>query len=179
MIQSFHLADLEPGAPEKYEETCNIIRGIQANTYQSRSTDWVYLLAGILAWLEVRADYRTYTHEPFAPWPHAFIIQDIVKAYVYMAMFFPELERFCSPATEYFKSSEGSKYQDSLLLKPLERSRTVPKHRTRTSYRYRDKPFWKDWEAIYNETLGKNEWYMDKYPSDWSAAIRPIIAKCE
>lgn len=178
MIESFHLGDLEPGAPEKYEETCKIVKGIQAKTQPSRPTEWVWLLAEILSWLEVRADYMTYSHEPFAPWPHAFIIQDIVKAFAYMAMFFPELD-VCAPATEFFKSTEGSQHQDSLLLKPLERSRAVPSHRTRSSHKYRDSSFWKEWEAIFQATLAKGQWYTDKYPLEWSIAIRPIIAKRE
>ncbi|RYP36854.1 hypothetical protein DL767_003244 [Monosporascus sp. MG133] len=176
MIQSFHAADLEPGAPEKYEEACKIIHGIQAKTQASGSTDWVWFLAELLDWLGVRTDYRTYSHEALAPWPHAFVIQDVVKAFTCMAMFFRE-SWLCAPATEFFESAEGSKYQDSQLLKPLERSKTVPKHRTRVSSRYRPKSFWKEWDDIFTSAEKRNAWYADEYPLEWDVAIRPIIAK--
>ncbi|RYP05154.1 hypothetical protein DL764_004008 [Monosporascus ibericus] len=176
MIQSFHAADLEPGAPEKYEEACNIIHGIQAKTQASGPTDWVWFLAELLDWLGVRTDYRPYSHEALAPWPHAFVIQDVVKAFACMAMFFREI-CLCAPATEFFKSAEGSKYLDSQLLKPLERSKTVPKHRTRVSSRYRPKSFWEEWDDIFTSAEKRNAWYADEYPPEWDAAIRPIIAK--
>lgn len=169
---------MEPGAPEKYEEVRQIIEGIQTKPQHNHPTEWVWFIAEVLSWLEVRTDYGIYNHESLSPWPHAFIIQDIVKAFTCMAMFFPEIE-LCEPATEFFKSDEGRKYKDTLILKPLERSKTIPKHRTRTSYKYRPKSFFKEWQAKFDEFMKKGMSFEDDYPREWSIAIRPIIAKCK
>ena len=107
-----------------------------------------------------------------------FILQDITHAFTCMAIFFPDIE-ICAPATEFFKSTEGSKYRDTQILKPLERSKTVPKHRTRASNNSRPDAFFHEWRAISKECKRENVPFRDRYPKDWSIAVRPIIAKCE
>ncbi|KAI0378676.1 hypothetical protein F5Y04DRAFT_143384 [Hypomontagnella monticulosa] len=175
-IEAFHDADLEPGAPEKYAKTREILSGILGSQQVGESTDWVWFIVDILDWLGVRTDYDTYTHDTQAPWPHPFITQDIVKAYTSMAMFFPNLEQ-CKPVRNFFQSEEGAKYKDSLLFKPGERAQTLPDCRKKTSFRYRPKEFWNEWEGFLEKTIKEDKFYADIYPMDWSVAIRPIIAK--
>ncbi|KAI1134852.1 hypothetical protein F5Y05DRAFT_192827 [Hypoxylon sp. FL0543] len=175
-VEAFHAADLEPGAQEKYAETCKILGGILESHLNTKSTDWVWSIVNILDWLRVRTDYDTYTYEPLAPWPHPFVTQDIVKAYVQTAIFFPNLEQ-CKPMVNFFESKEGSEYKDTLLLKPHERAKTLPDCRTRSSFRYRPKEFWKEWEAVLKEAKANSKFYADVYPIKWNVAIRPMIAK--
>jgi hypothetical protein len=137
---------------------------------------WLWFTLEVLEWLGVRADYTDYTQVMTAPWPHPFIIQDFLKAWAYMAIFFPELEQ-CQPATDFFKSKEGQKYQTSLLHDPRQRASTLPDIRTKTSFRYRPKRFWKEWDDIMTRAKETRTYYADAFPLQWSVAVRPILAK--
>ncbi|KAH9899086.1 hypothetical protein F4778DRAFT_771654 [Xylariomycetidae sp. FL2044] len=176
MTEAFHMGDLEPGVQEKYGEYCKLVSTILEKAPGGMSTGWVWFIAELLAWLGVRTDYDSYSHEGTAPWPHAFIVQDIVKAFVDMAMFFPSLHE-CTPVAAFFKSQDGQEFKESLLFKQLERSKTLPDRRTRTGFKFRPKSFWKKWDDIVTENKAKDVYYADAYPMDWSVTIRPIIAK--
>jgi hypothetical protein len=171
--ESFHAGDLEPGSIEKYNEVQEKI-GAMLKTAHFGSTDWVWFLAEILDWLQLRGDYEEYTHDPPSPWPHSFIIQDLVQAFTAMAMFFPESD-ITAHVTMFLKSKECESFRNSLLFDPKERGKTRPDRRSRTSYEFRDKKFWDPW----NEFLKTKKYYADVYPFEWSLAIRPIIAKCQ
>ncbi|KAI1206620.1 uncharacterized protein F4807DRAFT_463565 [Annulohypoxylon truncatum] len=176
LVEAFHAGDLEPGAQEKYAETCKIMRGILGPQKTFGTTEWVWFLVNVLDWLGIRTDYTTYSHEARAGWPHPFITQDIVKAFVAMAMFFPGLEQ-TKPVSDFFDSKEGSEFKDSLLFKPHERAKTLPDCRTRASFKYRPKSFWKEWEEVLKDAKENKKFFADIYPMKWSVAIRPIIAK--
>lgn len=136
------------------------------------STDWVFLLVEILDWLQIRADYDDYAQDPAAPWPHPFIVQDLVQAFVMVAMFFPE-SNVTTNVTAFLKSDECESFRNSLLFNPQERCKSLPDRRSRTSYRYRDKKFWDEWNKI-AEGPG---YFTDIFPLEWSLNIRPTIAK--
>lgn len=172
--EGFHAGDLEPGAQEKYAEIQDKIETMLSFSH-SGSTDWVWFLADIMAWLKVRGDYEDYANDGALPWPHAFIIQDMLRAYAAMAMFFPELE-VNTLVTKYISSSYCEDFRNSLLFKPKERSQERPDRRTGTSYMFRDSKFWDPWNKFYKEDR-TDRYYADVYPWDWSLAIRPIIAK--
>lgn len=177
-VEAFHAGDLEPGAQEKYAETRKILGGILGSHQTSESTDWVWFLVDMLDWLGLRTDYKNYTRDARAGWPHPFIAQDIIKSFVSMAMFFPSLE-LCRPVTDFFESEDGQKYKDTPLLKLDERAKKLPDCRMRTSFKYRPKEFWREWEGVLKEAKTKQKYYADIYPMEWSVAIRPIIAKCK
>ncbi|KAI0880759.1 uncharacterized protein GGS22DRAFT_182070 [Annulohypoxylon maeteangense] len=176
LVEAFHAGDLEPGAQEKYAETCKILRGILGPQKTFGSTDWVWFLVDILDWLELRTDYTTYSHEARAGWPHPFITQDIVKAFMQMAMFFPTLEQ-CKPAKDFFESEEGSQYKDSLLFNLTERAKAIPDCRARASFKHRPKRFWNEWDALLKDAEENDKYFADVYPIKWSVAVRPILAK--
>ncbi|KAI0860232.1 hypothetical protein F4860DRAFT_479717 [Xylaria cubensis] len=174
-LEAFHDGDLEPDAPRKYKETCAIVNGI-LNQQGIHSNVWLWFALEVLEWLGVRTDYTGYTEVAAAPWPHPFITQDILKAWAYMAIFFPDLEE-CQPAADYFKSEEGQQYRESPLHDPRQRASTLPDIRTKTSFRYRPKTFWKGLDDIVNRARETNTYYVDAFPLQWGIAIRPIIAK--
>ncbi|KAM0425389.1 hypothetical protein ACHAPT_009446 [Fusarium lateritium] len=170
--ESFHAGDLEPGSNEKWDEVQERITAM-LGTSHAGPTDWVWFLAEIIEWLGLRADYDDYTHDPAAPWPHGFIVQDMVKAFALMAMFFPEVEA-ATLVTIFLKSKQCDSFRNTLLFNPKERSKTLPDRRTRTSCKYRDPKFWTEW----NEFLKtKSSYYADVYPWDWSLTVRPVIAR--
>lgn len=142
-------------------------------TIHNGPTDWVWFIAQILDWLQLRTDYDDYTQDPSAPWPHGFITQDIVQAFAQMAMFFPE-SQITTLVTLFLKSPLGEGFRDSLLFNPEARSKIRPDRRTRTSYKFRDEEFWAEWKKF----LKTKKYFADVYPLDWSIAIRPIIAHC-
>ncbi|KAI8668515.1 hypothetical protein NCS55_00877700 [Fusarium keratoplasticum] len=168
---SFHAGDLEPGSNENWDQVQERINAMLA-TPHAGPTDWVWFLAEILDWLDLRADYKDYTHDPSFPWPHGFIIQDLVKAFASVAMFFPEAEA-ATLVTQFIKSKQCDNFRNTLLFNPKERSKTLPDRRSRTSYKFRDPAFWTEW----NEFLKTKSFYADVYPFDWSLAIRPIVAR--
>ncbi|KAI1456677.1 hypothetical protein F4805DRAFT_467878 [Annulohypoxylon moriforme] len=176
LVEAFHAGDLEPGAQEKYAETCKILRGVLGPQKTFGSTGWVWFLVNIIDWLGLRTDYETYIHEARAGWPHPFITQDMVKAFMEMAIFFPALEQ-CKPATDYLNSKEGCEFKDSLLFKPHERAKTLPDCRTRASFKHRPKQFWSEWDSILKDVDENNKYFADVYPMKWSVAVRPILAK--
>lgn len=145
-------------------------------TVHKGPTDWVFFLAEILDWLELRGDYDDYVQDPAYPWPHSFIVQDLVRAFAAVAMFFPEPDA-AKQITMFLNSKQCKDFKNSLLFDPKERSKTRPDRRTRTSYKFRDKKFWNEW----NDFLKTNSksYFADVYPLDWSIAIRPIIAHCQ
>lgn len=89
-----------------------------------------------------------------------------------VAMFFPE-STATDNVTAFLKSDECESFRNSLLFNPQERSNSRPDRKSRTSYKYRDKKFWDEWNKVAN---GPGH-FTDIYPLEWSIAVRPIIAK--
>ncbi|KAM0283247.1 hypothetical protein ACHAQK_011072 [Fusarium lateritium] len=170
--ESFHAGDLEPGYNAKYEQLQERLRAMLA-TPHSGPTDWIWCMADILDWLEMRGDDDDYAEDPSAPWPHSFIVQDLVQAFAMVAMFFPDSE-VTALVTMFVKSSQCDEFRQSGLFDAKERSKTRPDRRTRTSYKFRDKEFWNEWEAFYKSD--SKTFYADVYPMEWSLTVRPIIA---
>lgn len=171
--ESIHEGDLEPGSVEKYYQVQEKIDEILRHSH-SGSTDWVWFVVEIMDWLQLRANYEDYTHDPFSPWPHSFIIHDLVRAFATMAMFFPGLAA-TELVTKFLESTECEELWKSDLFSPKQRAVNLPDRRTRTSYKYRKPEFWAKWK----EVLDSRSYFTDVYPFDWSLAIRPIIAHCQ
>jgi hypothetical protein len=108
-------------------------------TEHSGPTDWVWYIASILEWLEIRGDYSPYDYvlDPQAPWPHSFIVQDLVQAFAMTAMFFPGLE-VTKLVTMFINSSQCDEFRKSGVFDVEERSKVRPDRRTRTSHKFRE-----------------------------------------
>ncbi|KAK6084668.1 hypothetical protein SCUP515_01164 [Seiridium cupressi] len=133
-VKSFHACDTETGGQDKYAEISEFLSKLQAHDNPTGSTSWFWYLVSILELLELRADYEAYNLDGFAPWLHAFIVQDLVGTFA---------------------------------------SQVLPECRSRTTFKYRPKSFWKEWQDI----LDRKEYFTDIYPMDRSIAARQIIAK--
>ncbi|KAK3990144.1 hypothetical protein QBC44DRAFT_72016 [Cladorrhinum sp. PSN332] len=172
---TFHLGDLEPGGQERYQESMKLIIGLQK--YESPSPEkhleWPWFCMEILDWLNLKIYYEDYVREPIDPWPHRYILQDIVQAFMTMGLFFPNVG-ITSIIQEYLNSEEGQKFKDGKIFDPVSRRATRPDVRTRTSCAYRPKKFWDKWEK---EVYTGDDFYVETFPKDWNMAIRPIIAK--
>lgn len=172
---TFHLGDLEPGAQKRYQESMKLIIGLQK--YESPSPekhlDWAWFCMEILDWLHLKIYYEDYVREPIDPWPHRYILQDIVQAFMTMGLFFPNVG-VTSIIEEYLDSEEGKTFKDSKIFDPVSRQAARPDIRTRVSCAYRPGKFWDKWEK---EVYTNDGFYIDKFPMDWSLAIRPTIAK--
>lgn len=152
-----------------------LITGLQK--YQSphprRHEEWTWFCMEILNWLNLKIYYDVYVRDPANPWPHRYILQDIVQAFMTMGLFFPNVE-VTSIVQEHLGSREGQAFRDSKILDPEARRQVRPDARTRTSCAYRPRKFWDGWE---NKVYTGDDLYIDKFPFDWNMAIRPIIAK--
>lgn len=171
---SFHLADLEPGAQDRYKEAMKLIIGVQK--YQSPNPHdhiyWAWFCMELLDWMNLELCYDEYNPEPISPWPHRYIAHDIVQAFMMMGLFFPNVKE-TSIIQEYLSTEEGKAFEDSKLFDTAARSAKRPDVRTSRSTNYRPKSFWDEWYKHYN---GDEHW-LDAYPWDWAMTIRPIIAK--
>ncbi|KAK4650917.1 hypothetical protein QC762_0115000 [Podospora pseudocomata] len=127
----------------------------------------------ILNCLNLKIYYDVYVRDPANPWPHRYILQDIVQAFMTMGLFFPNVE-VTSIVQEHPGSREGQAFRNSKILDPEARRQVRPDARTRTSCAYRPRKFWDGWE---NKVYTGDDLYIDKFPFDWNMAIRPIIAK--
>ncbi|KAK4043839.1 hypothetical protein C8A01DRAFT_43217 [Parachaetomium inaequale] len=146
---SFHLGDLEPGAQERYTEAMRLIIGLNLELY-----------------------YDEYNPQVMSPWPHRYIVQDIVHAFMMMGLFFPGVKE-TSVVQEYLESEEGRGFKASKLFDPASRCAKRPDVRTRASSSSRSKAFWDDWVKLYEG----DKHYLDAYPWDWSLAVKPTLAK--
>lgn len=165
------MADLEPGAREKYVESMKMIVGAQNFSSNSAGTAWAWFCLDILDMLELRAWYDDYDQNPLSPWPHRYLAQDVTQAFVTMGLFFPNVE-VTKLVKEYLDSEEGSQFKGSEIFDSVSRSRKLPDRRSRTSQSRKPKSFFKELEE-----LDQCESMVDSYPMEWSKAVRPIIAK--
>lgn len=169
---SFHAGDLEPESDQKYSQVQDIVETM-LNQKHSGPTDWVWFIVDIIDWFKIQVNNDDYAKDPAAPWPHDFIVHDMVRAFAAMAMFFPKLEA-TALVTKFLKSDYCKTYRNSLLFDPKERGKTPPDRRKRTSYKHRSRSFWKDWKTL----VDGPDYFTEAYPFDWSLAVRPIIAHC-
>ncbi|PCD36033.1 hypothetical protein AU210_008585 [Fusarium oxysporum f. sp. radicis-cucumerinum] len=93
--------------------------------------------------LDLRGDYDDYVQDPRYPWPHSFIVQDIVQAFAMIAMFLPN-SNVTKLVTMFVNSSQWDEFRKSGVFDPKERSKVRPDRRTRPSYKFRDKELWKE-----------------------------------
>jgi hypothetical protein len=149
--EAFHMADLEPGAQEKYVEMTDMInrmieyrRGVGGNVRGSRILDWMAV----------------------HPLEHPRVIRDMVHAVCTMDLFFPS-------GALFFLSEKGAEFINSALLNPAERAQTVLDRKTHDSNKCLPKKMWAEWDKLPHD---KN-YYPEICPFEWDKTIRPIIAK--
>ncbi|KNB10600.1 hypothetical protein FOXG_10756 [Fusarium oxysporum f. sp. lycopersici 4287] len=161
---SFQAGDLEPGYNAKYNLLQETLRSM-LKTPHVGSTGWIFFIAEILEWLDLRGDYDDYVQDPRYPWLHSFIVQDIVQAFAMIAMFFPD-SNVTTLVTMFVNSSQCDEFRKSGVFDPKERSKVRPDRRTRTSYKFRDKEFWKEWKEFYKtyQTSVIAPAYMQNHP---------------
>ncbi|RKK20073.1 hypothetical protein BFJ65_g6780 [Fusarium oxysporum f. sp. cepae] len=121
-LESFQAGDLEPGYNAKYNLLQEILRAM-LKTPHVGSTDWIFFIAEILEWLDLRGDYDDYVQDPRYPWPHSFIVQDIVQAFAMVAMLLPN-SNVTKLVTMFVNSSQWDEFRKSGVFDPKERSKT-------------------------------------------------------
>lgn len=134
--------------------------------------DWVWSIVETLDWLGIIAD-EPIPNDLSAPWPHGFVVNDILQAFATMAMFFPDL-KVTALVTKFIQSDQCKNFKNSLVFNPRERGKTQPERRGRTSYKLRDAKFWDEWNKVWN---AEGYYYTENIPLEWNIALRPIIAK--
>jgi len=149
-----------------------LITGIQKHAPSSSTADWAWFCMRIIDWLDLKIYYDTYVTVPQAPWPHPYVAQDIVQAFVTIALFFPE-NRLAAFVQDYLRSDEGKAHASSPLFNPSERAAKRPNTRTRASNPQRPKSFWSEWDDL----LKQEAHFSEVFPMDWSLTVRPIIAQ--
>ncbi|KAH8882225.1 hypothetical protein GQ53DRAFT_753902 [Thozetella sp. PMI_491] len=172
--QTFHMGDLEPNAQERYKDSVTLINGIQKYCSPQPQDDWAWFCIEILDWMNLKMHYEVYNPAPFDPWPHRYIVQDIVQAFLTMAMFFPNLD--VTHIAREFLDSKASHLKSSPLFDPASRALTRPDTRTRESHARRPKDFWK----VLKRALKTQKPHMGEVgdvPKEWHLYLRPTIAK--
>jgi hypothetical protein len=134
--------------------------------------DWAWFCMELLDWMNLKMYYDEYNPEVLSPWPHRYILQDIVQAFMMMGLFFPNVKE-TSIIQEYLDSEEGKALKASQIFDAASRCARRPDARSRASCGERPKKFWEQWNKIYAD----EKYFVDAYPKDWALAIRPTIAK--
>ena len=145
--RSWHQADLEPGAEDRYREAALIVE--QMSKFDAEKHNFRYIRD--LHFLGVH------------PHKHRRVVPDMLQARGMMALFFP---------SSFFESDFGMRHQNSLIVKQTERAKNLPNRRTHASNKFVDKKLFEEWDVHWKQSSG----YGD-YPLEWDIANRPIIAK--
>lgn len=144
---SWHQADLEPGAKERYREATILTE--QMSDFDEVKHPFKYVRD--LHFLGV----HPHKHRRTAP--------DMLQARAMMTLFFP---------SSFYDSELGILHKDSLIVKQSERANHLPNRRTHASNKFIDKQIFEEWDAHWNRSR-----YGDDYPLEWDVATRPIIAR--
>lgn len=147
--EGWHLADIEPGAREKYAEALDLIGKMEKHLYRKGS-------------LSIFRPCHLLHLDPFA---HRRVVRDMRKAYAMMSLFFPY-------ATEQFAEEYEGDLWAHMILKQEERAKKLLDRRSATSNTLRPKDFWKELNEVRKS-------FYEGYPDAWDRAIRPIIAICK
>ena len=145
--RSWHEADLEPGAEQRYREAAIIIE--QMSKFDEEKHKFRYIRD--LHFLDVH------------PHKHRRMVPDMLQARGMMALFFP---------SGFFESELGILHKDSLIVNQAERAKNLPNRRTHASNKWVDKKLFEEWDAHWKQAR-----HSDDYPLEWDVANRPIIAK--
>ncbi len=145
--RSWHEADLEPGAQERYREAAVVIE--QMSKFDEEKHNFRYIRD--LHFLDVH------------PHKHRRMVPDMLQARGMMALFFP---------SSFFESEFGILHKDSPIVNQSERAKNLPNRRTHASSKWIDKKIFEEWDDHWKKSR-----YGDDYPLEWDIVNRPIIAK--
>lgn len=154
--ESWHKADLEPGAQLKYSEALRMVKEmVTHNQFASPAgmTPFAKLLRSIPGATEHRRS-----------------VTDMFNAFAAMSLFF----------SSNFFESDGTEYQDTLLIKQDERAKQLPSRRRYDSNKCMPREFWEEWDSIIKTARREHSGRVDEaIPLEWNVAIRPFIAHRE
>ncbi|EEP82860.1 predicted protein [Uncinocarpus reesii 1704] len=153
---SWHKADLEPGAPERWEEYLTLRDDASATLHLAAAT--------------IAQCWNTLKFLDYHPETHRNVRRDIRQAYVMTSLFFPIGHLF-------FEGKSGPKWKDSLLFKQEERGKTLPDRRGYRSGRYREEKFFKQLDDLRSRCVIENRHMADISPLEWDIVVRPKIAR--
>lgn len=146
--ESWHRADFEPGARQKYVEAAELVKKMD----KCLGSSWSIM--GTLCFLDVD------------PREHRRVIPDMRQAYSMMALFF-------MPASKVAESMLGMKIDEHLIVNQVERAKILLDRRRHESNKRMPKDFWNEWD-----TIRKKGHLDDTFPTEWDMATRPLIAHC-
>jgi hypothetical protein len=149
--ESWHQADLEPGARERYLDAMELAETMEKLLLQKRP---IFML-GPCIFLDLN------------PNAHRRVIRDMQKAFAMMALFFPlSIQKAVG---EYEGDLIGH-----MIMNQEERSKTLPDRKKPLSNMLRPKEFWEEWDVI-----NRRGNLSEKFPDEWDQALRPIVARCK
>jgi hypothetical protein len=150
------MADLEPGASEKYQDARVMVEVMDKYTMGRLSPGPFELCKFMKMASHFREERRT--------------VRDAFHAYAAIALFF-ETDAFLA-------EGGGTLFKDSLLLKQEERAKHLPERRTHMSNKSMPTEFWKEWDKIKKDNDRKaDDFVEDIYPLEWRKAMRPVIIR--
>lgn len=155
--ESWHKADLEPGAQLKYSDALRMVKRMV--TY-----NLLALPAGMTPFAKLLRSIPGVTE-------HRRSVNDMFNAFAAMSLFF---------SLEFYESEAGTDFKDTSLIKQEERAKQLPDRRRYDSNKCMPKEFWQEWDAIIKKAKREHGGHVDQaIPFEWHVAIRPIIAHCK
>jgi hypothetical protein len=181
------MADVEPGARERYLQVMEMVIGIQLSGTPTtmhgipRSDPawytWANFCLKILDWLRFKAHYDDYVSVSNEPWPHRYVMLDMVQAFVMIGMFFPSQSDVTGIIHAGYLKATGK--DKSALFDQAGRAATLPDRRGGV------KPDWKlygqEGDTSFSETQFEDEaarlTTARQLVEKSNLVTRPILAK--
>lgn len=147
--ESWHKADLEPGAIQRYQDSLDLIKKMEKALNNRGPLRFIIPFA----FLDLN------------PKAHRRIVPDMRQAFSMMALFFPS-------TTAMYEAEFESKLESHPIVNQAERARHCPDRKNPESNNNFPKDLWKELDSIRRRDL------HDNFPEEWDRTIRPIIARC-
>lgn len=144
----------------------------QLTASQLKEPRWFWFLLETLSWLKLDLFTEDYNPVSLEPWPHPYVMHDLMVVYASMGLFFSNLDEACF-VTHAVKYELPEELRASAVFDAPRRAQTLPKRRSPFGNKVRRKDFWNEWNALYR---GEKDW-AERCPMEWSLVIRPIVAK--
>lgn len=168
-LDFYHRANVDPDRGVRYTLVEEVIMKLLIASRQS-SNDWLWFILSQMIFLKLPG-WPNDEDAPAHTWAPGFSVIDMTRAYVAMAMFFPE-EGDAAPVTKFLRDPAYKRFRRSILFLQARRGMYQPSSTPGTGYGSRGSDFWKAYNIIQASSHRGHGCDMD-----WEAVNRRVTAR--
>ncbi|KZZ99665.1 hypothetical protein AAL_02237 [Moelleriella libera RCEF 2490] len=165
----YHRANVDPDRGVRYTLVEEVIMKLLIASRLS-SNDWIWFILSQMIFLKLPG-WPNDEDAPAHTWAPGFSVIDMTRAYVAMAMFFPE-EGDAAPVTKFLRDPAYKRFRRSILFLQARRGMYQPSSTPGTGYGSRGSDFWKAYNIIQASSHRGHGCDMD-----WEAVNRRVTAR--